>query len=205
MDEKYYVLVVGKGQTSRANVDALMEDYYYAKGANGTLVLAFEGRPSDGQVYAAQLAKDKSIDILVWNTTVDAPGLPACSVTQSPNPIYDAIDHFDGDNCAVFFLFDDNSQEALAYCGEKVPAYDLTEGLKRLSPTPKVEQEVTHSPTTEELEEIFAEPEETEEEDSDLESKVRQLVTTRLLSLVDTLTEDVLWLLCTPNSPSKGE
>jgi len=38
---KYFVIVAGNGATSRANIEALMEDYYYAGGDGGTLLLPY--------------------------------------------------------------------------------------------------------------------------------------------------------------------
>ena len=56
---KYYVLVAGKGATSRQNVEALMEDHYYAKGDGGTVVIAIEKHATPSQVFVAQFAKDE--------------------------------------------------------------------------------------------------------------------------------------------------
>ena len=135
--DKYYVLVAGNGNTSRANLEALMEDHYYANGANGVLVLAFNKKPSQGQVFAAQLAKDKNIDILVFNTEEDAEGIPSCSVTVVDNPILSAAAHIKKGKSTAFLLWSDEDMEclnALAYCNEvKVPCFDLTDGLNKLT------------------------------------------------------------------------
>jgi len=58
---KYSVVMLGTGATSRANVEALMSDHYYANGEEGTLILAFNSktkpRPSMG-CTARKAAKD---------------------------------------------------------------------------------------------------------------------------------------------------
>jgi hypothetical protein len=202
--DKHYVLVVGDGKTSRANTDALLEDYFYSKGNNAVLALAFEGKPSDGQVYAAQLAKDKSIDIVVFNIKNDAPGLPACSVIESTSPVKDAIDHLIGKKSSVFFLWDGKDTDALTRCIETgVPAYDLTEGLNAL--TAHLISESTsvkpHTPTIQELEDLFTEHPSTP---YSLEDKILDIVTKHLLSIAGVITEGVLNALDASNSPSKG-
>ena len=40
--DKYYVIVAGNGETSRANVEALVEDYVYGHGQDVTFILAYE-------------------------------------------------------------------------------------------------------------------------------------------------------------------
>jgi len=202
--DKHYSLIIGDGKTSRANTDALLEDYFYSKGNNVVLALAFEGKPSDGQIYAAQLAKDKSIDIVVFNIKNDAPGLPACSVIESANPIKDAIDHLIGKQSSVFFLWDGKSTDALTRCANNgTPAYDLTEGLNALS-APVTSESTSikpHTPTIQELEDLFTEP---SSKVHPLEDKILDIVTKHLLSLAGVITEGVLNALDASNSPSKG-
>lgn len=204
--DNYYVLVIGNGRTSRANTDALMEDYYYANGKNGTLVLAFEGRPSEGQIYAAQLAKDKNIDIVVFNTKLDAPGLPACSVIENDNPVAGAVDHIKGKKSAVFFLWDGSDSDALNQCLEaNIPAFDLTEGLNSLNAVEAPKSEA-HTPTVKELEDLFSAPviPSTESSEPDLEDKILEIVSKHLLTLSAVITEEVVALIHASKTPSKG-
>ena len=44
--DKLYVLIAGTGVTSRANLEALVEDYFYAKNKEAVLLLAFDKTPS---------------------------------------------------------------------------------------------------------------------------------------------------------------
>lgn len=144
MSDPYYVLVAGSGETSRANVEALMDDHYYANGAAGTLVLAFEGRPSQGQVYAAQFAKDKAKNITVFCT----PDSETNAITNTAqfnrveNPVVHALELIEGKTNAAFLLWNDDDEktlELLEFCTEdNIPCFDLTDGLLKLgAPTTK--------------------------------------------------------------------
>jgi len=205
--DKYYVLVIGSGRTSRANVDALLEDYFYAKGKNGNLVLAFDGRPSEGQIYAAQLARDKGIDIVVFNSATDAPGLPACSVVEGREPIDQALSHIKENNGSVFFLWDDNSNQTLVTCVQQgIPAFDLTEGLNALSPKAVEPQGTVKTPTPQELEDLFSVPAEPTPHAGELslEEKVFEIVNKHLLSAIGVITEEVTNLINASKTSSKG-
>ena len=175
--DKYYVLVVGKGQTSRANLEALMEDHYYANGNNGILVLAFNERPSQGQVFASQLAKDKNKEVFIFaSETAKFDGLDSASTTTENKPIEAAIKFISKEKSSVFILWNDEDtdcQTAIGSCNElKVKAYDLTDGLniiKSEGDVPKVETPTI--PKQEELKlnikEIVNAKEEESEEDSE--------------------------------------
>ena len=140
--DKSYVLIAGSGVSSRANVEALVEDYFYAKGKETYLVLAFDKVPSQGQVFAAQYAKDKGKEIVLFcKEGANAGDIPTASVSFSKSPITDAIDLAE----TVMLLWDDTEQAcmiAAEYCdsiGKK--AYNLCEGLtvvKTAEPTDEV-------------------------------------------------------------------
>ena len=140
--DKSYVLIAGSGVSSRANVEALVEDYFYAKGKETYLVLAFDKVPSQGQVFAAQYAKDKGKEIVLFcKEGANAGAIPTASVSFSKSPITDAIDLAE----TVMLLWDDTEQAcmiAAEYCdsiGKK--AYNLCEGLtvvKTAEPTDEV-------------------------------------------------------------------
>jgi hypothetical protein len=144
--DKTYVLITGSGNTSRANVEALIEDYFYAKGKECYLVLAFEKMPSQGQVFAAQYAKDKGKDILIFCKEGANPGaIPTASVSFSEHPITDAIDLSE----TVMLLWDDTDPAclvAVTYCdasGKK--AYNLCEGLTLIN-KPELPVKVEEAP-----------------------------------------------------------
>jgi hypothetical protein len=178
--DKYYVLIAGKGTTSRANLEALMEDHYYANGPDGTLVLAYKDKPSQGQVFATQLAKDKSKDILVFTTESGKfDGISQASVNISDNPIKSAVAHLKGSKAVTFLLWSDEDsdcQNTLSACKDaEVPCYDLTEGLIPLNPSatiteavePKMPKQELNKPAYEE--DADGEEEEDEEDDEDEE------------------------------------
>lgn len=128
--DKTYVLIAGSGVSSRANVEALVEDYFYAKGKETYLVLAFDKVPSQGQVFAAQYAKDKGKEIIIFcKEGANAGAIPTASVSFSNSPITDAIDLAE----TVMLLWDATEQScvlAAEYCdtiGKR--AYNLCEGL----------------------------------------------------------------------------
>jgi hypothetical protein len=141
--DKSYVLIAGTGATSRANLEALVEDYFYAKGKDTCLVLSFDKMPSQGQVFAAQYAKDKGKDIVVFcKDGANVSSIPStASVSFMETPITDAVDMA----TTVMLLWDDSDQNcmgALEYCKSvgKV-AYNLCEGLtvvKTAEPTDEV-------------------------------------------------------------------
>jgi hypothetical protein len=132
--DKYYVLVSGSGTTTRANLEALMEDHYYSNGPDGVLVLPIKTKPSQGQVFAAQFAKDKSKEIIIFaSEDSQYDGFPSASVTITEDPIKDAIKHLKGNKSSAFLLWSDDDSDcanSLAlFTQAKVPVFDLTDGL----------------------------------------------------------------------------
>jgi hypothetical protein len=168
--DKYYLVIAGTGETSRANVEALIEDYIYGHGQDVTFVLPYEKRPSQGQIFAAQLAKDKSKDILLFcKEDANYEGLPSSSVSHSDRPLETACAKLKDTNIVAFVLVDDEDpsiNETLSVFSEyKVPAFDLTEGLMPIKFNPgavEVKTEVA-IPEAEEM----PEPEEEDEDDLD--------------------------------------
>lgn len=173
---KYFVIVAGGGETSRANLEALMEDHYYANGAEGVLVLPIINAPTQAQVFAAQYAKDKNKDIVIFsNVPSEFPGIPPATVYQTDDPISDSAKTFAGEKVDAFILWsdeDDLSRTLLAkYSSAEIKCYDLTDGLTLISAvknlTPAKETEFP----TQELDLPKASPEEEDEEDEDYEDE----------------------------------
>jgi hypothetical protein len=143
----YYVLVAGTGETSRANIEALMEDYYYANGDGGVLVLAYKDAPSRSQTYAAQYAVDCKKDIMVFcRESAKTTGIPNATVNFADFPYVAATD-FLKDNRAIAQLLwnaEDTTEDEqiLEQCFSKeISAYNLCDGLLPLSVTEKTVQE----------------------------------------------------------------
>ena len=174
--DKYYLIVAGAGETSRANIEALIEDYIYANGQDVIFVLPYEKKPSQGQIFAAQLAKDKSKDILLFcREDANYEGIPSSSVSHSDRPFDSACAKLKGVKSVAFVLVDDESQNTnkiLAVFQEyNVPTFDLTEGLVPIKFNPKSleepEEEPAEMPAAEVIEEDEPEEEEYEEDEED--------------------------------------
>jgi hypothetical protein len=179
---KYYVLVAGKGATSRQNVEALMEDHYYAKGDGGTVVIAIEKMATPSQVFVAQFAKDKNKEIvLVAKPDADLGNMPAASVVHDDEPIKKSVEIVAGADTSAFLLWDDGDEASLAVLASckkaGIPCYDLINGLSEITPSetlkepeptlfPQAEM-VTESEETDEEEEEVDEEEATEEDDDE--------------------------------------
>ncbi len=153
--EKYYVVVAGNGTTSRANLEALLEDHFYAKGAEGVVHIVEEGKLSQGKIFAEQFAKDK-------NKAVVKAGL------------IESLGAVSVKNTSCFILWSDEDQECqntLARATELgIPCFDLTEGLLPISPSKTLTTTTdTAIPDAEEIRPKVAETPYIEPEDEDVE------------------------------------
>lgn len=163
--DKYYVIVAGNGLTSRANLEALMEDHFYANGANGVIVLPYETKPSQGQVFAAQLAKDKNKDIIIYTKSGKFEGIPTSTMVEGLAK--DAAKDFKNEKAVAFILWDDedpNSVNLLADL-DGVPCFDLTDGLKSMSSADVTRMEEPKIPAQETIQPPVEEDEDGEEEE----------------------------------------
>ena len=153
----YFVLVAGNGESSRANTEALMEDHYYAKGDEGTLVLAYEKLPTKSQSFAAQYAKEKNKDIMVFcHEDAQTTGIPGASQSPSNDPIKDATEFLKGQDAIAFLLWSEEDTDILVACQNAgIPASNLCDGLIPLNeiPAPKIIEPIkVKNPPVEQLE-----------------------------------------------------
>lgn len=129
-----YVLVAGEGETSRENVEAILEDYFYAhKGEDLVMVVPFYKSPSRGQVYAMQMAKENKAEIIVYAPqSARLENTEKASLEVTDTPISSAVDLVKGLATSAYILWSDEGSEALqtleACRAESVAAYDLTAG-----------------------------------------------------------------------------
>jgi hypothetical protein len=135
-----FLIVAGNKETTRVNVEALLEDYFRGNGKDFRLVLPFYDRPSQGQIWAHQLAYDLGIPSLVV-----APegalliGLNTSDLHHSPDPIQATVELAEtAENGSVAFLLwseEDSNTVALqtALKTASVPCYDLCLGLVEVS------------------------------------------------------------------------
>ena len=135
----YYVLVAGGGETSRANIEALMDDFYYSKGKQeGTLVVAYEKTPTRPQVFAAQYAKEKERDIVVFAyEDAQTVGIPGATFNPTGFPIRDAVEFIKGQDSVIFSIHMDGDIDSnLLIKGaneHQVPIFNLKDGLLPLN------------------------------------------------------------------------
>jgi hypothetical protein len=176
---QYSVLVAGNGETSRANVEALMEDHYHANSGNGVVVIAFDDRPSSGQIWAAQTASALGLDIVVYGViSNNFTAMPKSAIHQSKSPFKDAAEYVaaNSESKEAFILWSDDdpaSVEILAYCKDNdIPALDLRQGLMAIQPSETlVHEEKPEIPEEEHVPEVEIELELDEELEDEEESE----------------------------------
>jgi len=142
------ILVTGSGVTSRANVEALVDDYFYAY-PKLDVFIAVHGAVTEGQVWMTQYAIDKEKSVIVFMTEgASLMGIPA-SVERhvSDSPVASILE-LDVPLEALVLWNDEDSVclDTLALCaGKGVAVRNLAEGLHEIIPaedikqTPKVE------------------------------------------------------------------
>jgi hypothetical protein len=178
--DKYYVLVAGNGATSRANIEALMEDHYYANGEDGIVVMPIFGNPTPSQVFVAQYAKEKNKEVVyVASEGANLTNLPAGSMINDPDPINKAVEIIIGEKTTAFLLWsdeDNTSLDVLVACKKAdIKCFDLTDGLVPINPSADIKKaEVIDFPEKERVtksakedEDDGAEEEESGEEEED--------------------------------------
>lgn len=177
---KYSVVMTGSGATSRANVEALMSDHYYANGEEGTLVLAFNSKPSQGQVWAAQQAKQQKIDVIVYaNSGAFLDSISHATMVETAKPIDESIQAFK--ESEVFILWSDEDPDcadALSVCkAYGLASYDLCDGLAKITPADEIKRSSvpvmpeSEASTDKAPEEVEEEDEEDEIEEEDEEEE----------------------------------
>ena len=182
---EYSVVLLGSGPTSRANVEALMSDHYYANGEEGTLVIAFNSKPSQGQVWAAQHAKQQKIEVVVFgNQGAFLDSISHATLVETKEPIDDSLKAFKEKNSQVFILWSDEDSDcsdALLVCKTHgLPSYDLCDGLAVITAAEDITRSITpampaseasteKTPVVDEDDEDYEEPEDEEVEDGEEE------------------------------------
>lgn len=169
--DKYYVIVAGNGVTTRANLEALMEDHFYANGEHGVVVLPYKDKPSQGQIFAAQLAKDKNKDIIVYTKSGNFNGIPTSTMVDGDATT--VTKDFINEKTVAFLLWDDEDSESANLLADLqgIQCFDLTDGLNKLGPSEGARIVEPVIPAQEQVgtkkEEPVGEEEEEEEEDEE--------------------------------------
>jgi hypothetical protein len=135
-----FLIVAGNKETTRVNVEALLEDYFRGNGKDFWLVLPFYDRPSQGQIWAHQLAHDLGIpSLVVAPENAMLIGLNSSDLHQSPDPITATVEltKTAEHGSAGFFLWSDEDPHTVALQTAlkeaSVPCYDLSLGLIEIS------------------------------------------------------------------------
>jgi len=153
-----YILIAGNGVTSRANVEALIDDYYYLKDGVTTVLAVFENT-SEGQVWVSQYAadKDRPVEVLATKDARIANLDSSFTKTIVDSPIREACKKYGSDLDILLLWNDEDSvcRDVLAIASEfGVTAKDLTNGLLDIIPVDGLkETDVPIIPEQEELSE----------------------------------------------------
>lgn len=137
------IIIVGNGETTRANVEALIDDYFYAN-PELTVYITVDSAISEGQIWAAQYAVDKEITVVAYMTEgAKMTGLPLEATRENtPNPVLKACQAHE--DAIGFLLWDDEDVDclnALAVLQDSgFEALDLTNGLVSIASAKPIEQ-----------------------------------------------------------------
>lgn len=164
------ILIVGRGKTSRANIDALMTDYYKSH-KNVTLHVIDPEKLTESHDWIIQHADDAGIDVVLYVGDVAVPKL---------------------DNASMFILWDDEDprcQASVVFAKEhNMPVFDLTNGLYTIHIPDSVPPVVTPKMPPEEL---VDEPDD-DEYDSDDDEGVYDAIDTLIEYFADIVADKVL-------------
>jgi len=165
------IIIAGNGTTTRANVEALIDDYFYAN-KKLKVYIAVNSAISEGQIWAAQYAVDNEISVIAYMTQgAKMTGLPLEATRQNDeDPVRTALQaHKD---VIGFLLWNDEDVESLNALGVLdeygIQALDLTNGLATISSAKPIKQvKAPEIPKEEQV--VEPEPEPTPELDADVE------------------------------------
>lgn len=143
------LIIAGNGETTRVNVEALLEDYFRGNGSDFMLFLPFKDRPSQGQVWAHQLTSEMGIP-----TTVVAPegailmSITSSSLVTASDPIKSVVET--AEDATAFLLWDETDIFTASLLDSlkeaSVPSYDLCKGLLTISASVQPPKPVVEAP-----------------------------------------------------------
>jgi len=142
--ESKFIVVVGDGETTRSNIEALVTDFFYDRSRDYVLLLPFTDRPSQGQVWTHQIFQE-----LGMSTTALAPegamvmNLSSSSLNTVPNPVGAAVEAVAGEEAHIFALVDeDHPIDLEGFKTAQAPCYNLCRGLMALNDVAPVQRPV---------------------------------------------------------------
>lgn len=171
----YYIIIAGQGSTTRANIEALIDDTFLAENNDCALLLPFESSPSLGQKWAAQFAKDNNVNVYTFSQKASlSTDFPYTEHNLADDPMHESMRRVsDNERAAGFLLWDDEDTEsarALVLCRDRsIRCFDLTNGLIELSASPSAVAPPPPVSMTVAIPEVDEEPAETEEEEEEEE------------------------------------
>lgn len=177
------IIIAGNGDTTRANVEALIDDYFYAN-KELTVYVAVNSAISEGQIWAAQYAVDNDISVIAYMVEgAKMTGLPLEATRYNDvDPVRKSSQaHKD---VIGFLLWNDEDVECLNALGVLdeygIQALDLTNGLATISSAKPIKQ-VKAPEIPEEEQVVEPEPEptpEAEEETDEYEDPLYEAIRT---------------------------
>lgn len=173
--ESAFLFIAGNGQSSKNNIEALLNDYIVPlrqQKIKSIIVPIVLNRASEGQIIAAKFAREKELDCIVY--TPDPSRLsafPASDFVEAKDPLKEACKLGKGDSKVYgFLLWDDEDQDsadALAtFSSRGIGCYDLTNGLADITPVEGIKPP-KEKPAVPEQEQISLEEDEAPEEPSE--------------------------------------
>jgi len=176
-------LIVGSGKSSRANIEALLDDYFYMNKKDVLVILPVVSAPSEGQIFAAQYTKDSGIQLLVSaRQDVSLTGLPSATLVDAENPVAEVFANLQNSKDAVdiLILWDDDDPactEALAWAKKLgTQALDLTNGMIAITPADDLEvPAVVLIPEQESLKDDFVDVEDPDDDEDSEEYDTDEL------------------------------
>jgi hypothetical protein len=149
------IIIAGRGKTSRANIEALMEDHYYAN-KNVKVIITATDSMSDSLDWVSQHATDMKIDV---KSDV---GSTAFQTT---------FESLKGTDTSVFLVWSDEDLDCQSALVEArnygFPVYDLTNGLYQIDGAPDIPKVTPPKMPPEEVVDVDEEIEDEELEDDD--------------------------------------
>lgn len=143
------IIIIGSGETTRANVEALLDDYVYAHKDLSVSILVNGVKPSEGQVWAAQYAADQDREVIIYHDNAYTAG-PFFAMGLASVFTENFFEELNPDSdTEAFFLWNDDDPvclNALSKLSTKnVLCKDLTNGLCEIKANDNIQE--IESPT----------------------------------------------------------
>jgi hypothetical protein len=127
------IIIIGSGETTRANVEALLDDYVYAHKDLSVSILVNGTKPSEGQVWAAQYATDQEREVIIYHDNAYTAG-PFFAMGLASVLTESFFEELKPDTTTeAFFLWNDDDPVCLnalsQLSAKRIPCKDLTNGL----------------------------------------------------------------------------